>query len=110
VLASSPALAARALRDYCQALGVEYAPPSGGFPVKAAAGGVYLKWRPGGGGGGGEGGRSGQAAPAPPPLVSASAHAGTDRGVLVTFGTEQVGHLPLGLIDEDRAGPPPRLA
>jgi hypothetical protein len=102
VLASSPPIAARALRDYCGALGVPYAPPAGGFPPDAARG-VYLKWRPGGGG---EGEEEGTVLP----RVSASAYSGPDRGVLITFGSEQVGHLPLGLIDEDRTAPPPPLA
>ena len=101
VLASSRPLAARALRDYCGALGVAYVKPSGA--ALAGGSGVYLKWRPG------QAEEEGGSKPAPPPLVTASPYSGTDRGVLVTFGTQQFGHLPLGLIDEDRTGPPPPL-
>jgi hypothetical protein len=108
VLASSTPVAARALRDYCIALGVAYAPPPS---TPAAGGGVYLKWRPGPTAPPEEEQGAGRApgTPAPTPLVSASPYAGADRGVLVTLGTQQFGHLPLGLIDEDRQGPPPAL-
>lgn len=39
----------------------------------------------------------------------ASRYAGADRGVLVQLGGCQVGHLPLGLLDEAMAAPPPCL-
>ena len=57
---------------------------------------MFVKYRPTGGPGGG-------------PVAAASPYLGPDRGVLVTLGTDQVGHLPLGLLDEERAGPPPPL-
>ena len=90
VLASDDALAARALRDYCDAFGVAYAPPQ-----PRVRGGVFVKHNP-------------AAVGAPPPR--AAPYAGPDRGVLVTVGDVQVGHLPLGLLDEARQGAPPPLA
>jgi hypothetical protein len=36
-------------------------------------------------------------------------YSGSFRGVLVTFGQEQVGHFPLGLFDEAMAAPAPEL-
>jgi hypothetical protein len=32
---------------------------------------------------------------------------GTNRGVLINFGQEQLGHFPLGLFDEDTTQPLP---
>ena len=103
VLASSLPVAARALRDYCGVLGVAYAPP----PPCPTPGGVFVKWRPGDGSSPPADPASASAAPAA--RVSATPYTGPGRGVLVTLGTRQFGHLPLGLIDEDRAGPPPPL-
>jgi hypothetical protein len=40
-------------------------------------------------------------------LCYASRYEGRDRGVLVQLGQAQVGHLPLGLLDEAMANPPP---
>lgn len=40
----------------------------------------------------------------------ATAYKGNDRGVLLTFGQEQVGHLPLGLFDEDKQAAAPMLS
>jgi len=112
VLASSLPLAARALRDYCGALGVPYVPPPSAAALPPASG-VFLKWRPGppAEGEGQQQQQAGRAAAAAPPaaLVTASPYAGPDRGVLVTLGSHQFGHLPLGLIDEDRTAAPPAL-
>lgn len=97
VLASDDAVAARALRDYCAAFAAPYAPPS-----PRVRGGVFVKYNPCAGGGG-------EGAPPPPP-PRAAPYGGPDRGVLVTVGDVQVGHLPLGLLDEARRGEPPLLA
>lgn len=40
-------------------------------------------------------------------LCYASKYQGRDRGVLVTLGQRQIGHLPLGLHDEAMAKPAP---
>ena len=42
-------------------------------------------------------------------LCYATEYSGRDRGVLLTFGQQQLGHLPLGLFDEAMAAPPPEL-
>lgn len=42
-------------------------------------------------------------------LCYASRYEGRDRGVLLQLGQQQVGHLPLGLMDEAMAQPPPQL-
>ena len=39
----------------------------------------------------------------------ASPYVGKDRGVLLTLGDTQFGHLPLGLLDERREKPVPAL-
>lgn len=39
----------------------------------------------------------------------ATPYSGKDRGVLLTLGTTQFGHLPLGLLDEGREKPAPAL-
>ena len=39
----------------------------------------------------------------------ASLYTGRDRGVLMTLGQQQIGHLPLGLFDEAMAAPLPQL-
>jgi hypothetical protein len=38
-----------------------------------------------------------------------SPYQGRERGVLLQLGQEQLGHLPLGLFDEDMKNPPPPL-
>lgn len=95
VLASDARLAVRALRDYCTALNVPFFVPESRVPnaptLPAIQCPVYIKYNS----------RSG--------LCYASAYDGRDRGVLVQFGRSQVGHLPLGLLDEDMTRPPPRL-
>jgi hypothetical protein len=40
----------------------------------------------------------------------ASQYQGQDRGVLVTLGTRQFGHFPLGLFDEGMDQPAPTLS
>lgn len=91
VLASNEALAARALRDYCDAFGVPYSPPR----PRVQAGGVFL--------------RLNAATDTPPPVPTAAPYAGSDRGVLITLGDVQLGHLPLGLLDEGREKEAPPL-
>lgn len=93
VLSSDVRLALRALRDYCQALGVEFVQPASRVPGVAALAGlqgspVYLKYN------------------AASRLCYATRYQGRDRGVLLQFGQEQVGHLPLGLWDEKQERPP----
>lgn len=91
VLASNEALAARALRDYCDAFGVPYSPPR----PRVQAGGVFV--------------RLNAATDAPPPVPTAAPYSGSDRGVLITLGDVQLGHLPLGLLDEGREKEAPPL-
>ena len=92
VLAPSETLAARALRDYGALFGVAYVPPQ----PRVENGAVFVKLN--------------AACDAPPPVPRAVPYSGPDRGVLVTLGDVQVGHLPLGLLDEGREGPAPPLA
>jgi hypothetical protein len=42
-------------------------------------------------------------------LCYASRYEGRDRGVLVQLGQQQLGHLPLGLMDEAMANAAPQL-
>jgi hypothetical protein len=86
VLATDDVSAARSLRDYCETLGARYAPPT-----PRVAGPVFVRYN------------------AATAAASAAPYAGRDRGVLVTLGADQVGHLPLGLLDEARTNPPPLL-
>jgi len=120
VLASSHELACRALRDYLDLFGLPYCPPapriaagSGGVFVKVSASSlVALAVQ-----GEGEGEREGTATtmttssspPSPLQPPRASPYVGKDRGVLVTLGDTQFGHLPLGLLDEEREKPAPKL-
>jgi hypothetical protein len=95
VLSSDVRLAVRSLRDYCKALEIPFIPPKSRVPgVEAASmitGGVFIKYN----------------------LQSRSCYTtryeGKDRGVLVTLGQEQVGHLPLGLFDEEMKELPPSM-
>lgn len=120
VLASSHELACRALRDYLELFGLPYCPPSPRIAAAAGgAGGVFVKVSASSlvalaaQAGGGE--RLGEAtaepsssrSPLQPPR--ASPYAGKDRGVLLTLGDTQFGHLPLGLLDEEREKPAPAL-
>jgi hypothetical protein len=108
ILSSDIRMALRSLRDYTEALGVEYVLPEyvdidgrrdSTMPLPSIQGAVYLRYR---------------AVPARPheeqsesisPQCTVTKYNGPDRGVLVNFGTMQVGHLPLGLLDPDRVKP-----
>lgn len=93
VLSSDIRLAVRSLRDYCKALEIPFIPPESRVPGVEASpmitGGVYIKYN--------FKSRS----------CNATRYEGRDRGVLVTLGQEQIGHLPLGLFDEDMKEAPP---
>jgi hypothetical protein len=128
VLASSHELACRALRDYLDLFGLPYCPPSpriaaagrgggGGVFVKVSASSLVALASAARGVDGGDGERGGTppSPPSPSPSPSllqpprASPYAGKDRGVLLTLGDTQFGHLPLGLLDESRERPAPAL-
>lgn len=96
ILSSDIRLALRSLRDYTQAMGVAYVLPEyigqdgtvdASVALPALRGAVYVRYR---------------ALPASAPQCTVSRYQDKDRGVLVNFGTMQVGHLPLGLLDEDK--------
>lgn len=92
IVASDIRLACRSLRDYCQALQVAYIPPTPqGFsgPLPSITGSVYIRYN------------------SASELCTVSRYTGRDRGVLVQFGTVQVGHLPLGLLDEEKKAEDP---
>eukprot|EP00890_Picochlorum_soloecismus_P002793 jgi/Picsp_1/3514/NSC_06352-R1_hypothetical protein CHLNCDRAFT_133204 [Chlorella variabilis] len=94
VVASDVRYAVRSLRDYCNALNIPFvAPvPRGMTPVPkvpAIVGPVYIRYNS----------STGQ--------CTITTYSGRDRGVLVQFGSIQVGHLPLGLLDEDMSQPEP---
>ncbi len=96
VLSSDIRLALRSLRDYTKAMGVAYVLPKyvgqdgtadASVALPALRGPVYVRFR---------------ALPDSSPQCTVSRYQGEDRGVLVNFGAMQVGHLPLGLLDEDK--------
>lgn len=96
VLSSDIRLALRSLRDYTEALGVTYIVPEyvgrdgtvdTSVALPALRGPVYVRYR---------------ALPDAQPQCTVTPYQDKDRGVLVNFGTLQVGHLPLGLLDEDK--------
>lgn len=94
IVASDVRYAIRSLRDYCNALNIPFvAPvPRGMSPVPkvpAIVGPVYIRYNS----------STGQ--------CTITTYSGRDRGVLVQFGSIQVGHLPLGLLDEDMSQPAP---
>jgi hypothetical protein len=96
VLASDVRLALRALRDYTSTLGLEFVVPTprgvdAGVALPAMRGPVYIKYN------------------SRTRLCYAAPYAGRDRGVLAQLGGAQVGHLPLGLMDEARERPPPEI-
>lgn len=95
ILSSDVRLGVRALRDYCQALGLPFKLPESRVPgcpaLPAIAGSVFIKYNSLSG------------------LCYATQYEGSFRGVLVQLGMQQIGHLPLGLMDEDRKNPPPSL-
>lgn len=96
VLSSDIRLALRSLRDFTQALGVPYVTPQyigqdgtvdASVALPSVRGPVYVRFR---------------ALPDTEPQCTVTRYVDKDRGVLVNFGTLQVGHLPLGLLDEDK--------
>mmetsp|Transcript_490 Transcript_490/g.1122 ORF Transcript_490/g.1122 Transcript_490/m.1122 type:complete len:251 (-) Transcript_490:358-1110(-) len=133
ILASDVRLAMRSLRDYTAALSVEFVPPDSTIPLPQIQGSVYIRYKssmtttratspP-------------PPPPSSSHLVDGeqqqeqeqnqdnkkknkndqgerivqctiSSYSGNDRGVLVQLGTLQIGHLPLGLLDEAMANPP----
>lgn len=95
ILSSDIRLALRSLRDYTQAMDVGYVLPTyvgqdgtvdDSLALPALRGPVYVRYR---------------ALPGSAPQCTVSRYQGKDRGVLVNFGTMQVGHLPLGLLEAD---------
>ena len=129
VLASSHELACRALRDYLDLFELPYCPPAP--RIAAGSGGVFVKVSASSlvalaAHGDRDGERreltksspssSSSSDPASSPssssplqLPRASPYVGKDRGVLLTLGDTQFGHLPLGLLDENRERPAPAL-
>ena len=93
VMSSDIRLAVRSLRDYCFALELPFLLPESMITtapiLSSIKGPVYIKYN----------------------LQSrkcyVTAYQGRDRGVLLNFGLEQVGHLPLGLWDESMVIAPP---
>jgi len=110
VLSSDIRLALRSLRDYTQALRVPYVLPQyigqdgsvdASVALPSIRGPVYVRYR---------------CLPVAGPAeeqaqqCTVARYNDKDRGVLVNFGTMQVGHLPLGLLDESKANPDVSLA
>lgn len=91
IVASDLRLALRSLRDYVKALDLEFVQPEIRVPgvetLSAVKGPVYVKYN--------AGSRSSYV----------SGYSGGDRGVLLSMGQIQIGHLPLGLFDEAKASP-----
>lgn len=95
IMSSDVRLAVRSLRDYCDALDLPFLLPESAIKtaplLTAIQCPVYIKYN----------------------LQSrkcyVTAYQGRDRGVLVNFGLEQVGHLPLGLWDESMVKAPPTV-
>lgn len=88
IVSSDIRLAVRSLRDYCSALGVMFVLPESRVANKPqlaqiSGSSVYIKMNAASG------------------LCYVTLYQGRDRGVLVTLGSEQIGHLPLGLFDEE---------
>lgn len=94
ICSSDIRLAMRSLRDYTRAFRVPFVQPESRVPGCASLPnircGVFIKYNSMG-------------------SSYVSVYDGQDRGVLVTLGTEQIGHLPLGLLDEGMNNPPPSL-
>eukprot|EP00775_Hariotina_reticulata_P009676 gene9676-9834_t len=87
VLASESRLAVRALRDWCQALGLHFVAPdckvAGADSLAAVQGAVYVKYN------------------SSSKVCYMSQYRGIDRGVLVQLGPGRLlGHFPLGFWDE----------
>ena len=94
ILSSDIRLAMRSLRDYSKALGAPFLPPTpqgaleGVSGVPAIQGPVYIRYR-------------WFSSSSLENQCTVTRYTGNNRGVLVQFGTLQIGHLPLGLLDED---------
>jgi hypothetical protein len=88
VLASDVRLGVRSLRDYCAALNLDFILPTSRIPnaptLPSIQSSVYIKYNS----------KSG--------LCYVTAYEGRDRGVLVNLGTVQIGHIPLGIFDEEQ--------
>jgi len=95
IMASDSRLAVRALRDWCQALGLPYAVPdsrvAGVDSIAAVQGSVYIKYN------------------STTQQSYLTLYQGRDRGVLVQLGQAQLGHFPLGFFDEQMSSPPPAM-
>jgi Domain of unknown function (DUF1824) len=94
ILSSDIRLAVRSLRDYCLAFGVPFCPPESkvpGYSLGLIPGGVFVKYN------------------SRTKMCYASKYDGRDRGVLVTLGMKQIGHFPLGLMDESMTSAAPQL-
>ncbi len=92
IVSSDIRFALRSLRDYTSALGAPFFPPeSPTVPLPQIRGSVYIRYR--------------HIVESGETQCTVSTYSGNDRGVLVNFGTMQVGHLPLGLLDEDMTVP-----
>jgi len=95
VVAGDAKLGVRALRDWCWALGLPYVKPvsrvDGAAMLAGIRGPVYVKYN------------------SKTQVAYVSGYTGRDRGVLIQLGSEQLGHFPLGLMDEAMANPPPEL-
>lgn len=125
ILSSDVRLAIRSLRDYTEAFSVEFVLPESTIPLPQIQGSVYIRYKSSMSAGmtpdladaeqkdayaedqeeeetrdkkSNQGERIVQ--------CTLSSYSGNDRGVLVQLGTLQVGHLPLGLLDEGMANPP----
>ena len=87
IVASDIRLAVRSLRDYSMALGLDFILPTSRIAsaptLPSIKTSVYIKYN------------------SKTKLCYVTGYEGRDRGVLVTLGTAQVGHLPLGMFDEE---------
>lgn len=95
LMASDIKMGLRALRDYCEALEVEFMLPevkvAGATSLAQVQGSIYIKHNPA------------------IRVCYVSPFTGQDRGVLLQMGQMQFGHFPLGLFDEDLSKPAPSL-
>lgn len=96
VCASDSRLGLRALRDWCQALQLEYVMPdckvTGVDSIAAVTGAVYIKYN------------------AMSKFCYLAEYKGSERGVLVQLGQgPMLGHFPLGLFDEAMSNPEPAM-
>lgn len=96
IMASDVRLAVRGLRDWCDALGLEYVAPEvkvpGASSLAEVQGNVYIKYN------------------SKSKVCYISPYLGKERGVLVQLGQEQLGHFPLGMWDESQSRPPPNMS